>query len=66
MTVFSIIYMIRIRFLVPGELIPRYFRAGHGILVPQIEEEIAEVSKSLDRAQQYPELFFEEIEVFPA
>ena len=25
------------------------------ILVPQIEEEIAEVSESLDRVQQYPE-----------
>ena len=25
------------------------------ILVPQIEEEIAELSKSLDRVQQYPE-----------
>ena len=25
------------------------------ILVPQIEEEIAEVGKSLDRVQQYPE-----------
>ena len=27
------------------------------ILIPQIEEEIAEVSKSLGRVQQYPELF---------
>ena len=28
------------------------------ILVPQLEEEMAEVSKSLDRVQQYPEPSF--------
>ena len=35
---------------VPGNL-----KQIDDILVPQIEEEIAEVSKSIDRVQQYPE-----------
>ena len=39
------------------QYVPGNLKQINDILVPQIEEEIAEVSKSLDRAQQYPELF---------
>ena len=48
------------------QYVPGNLKQIDDILVPQVEEEIAEVCKSVDRVQQYPEPFFEEIEVFPA
>ena len=37
------------------QYVPGNLKQIDDVLVPQIEEEIAEVSKSLDRVQQYPE-----------
>ena len=37
------------------QYVPGNMKQIDDILVPQIEEEIAEVIKSLDRVQQYPE-----------
>ena len=37
------------------QYVPGNLKQIDDILVPQIEEDIAEVSKSLDRVQQYPE-----------
>ena len=37
------------------QCVPGNLKQINDILVPQIEEEIAEVSKSLDRVQQYLE-----------
>ena len=38
------------------QYVPGNLKQIDDILVPQVEEEIAEVSKSVDRVQQYPEL----------
>ena len=38
------------------QYVPGNLKQIDDILVPQIEEETADVSKSLDRVQQYPEL----------
>ena len=37
------------------QYVPGNLKQIDDILVPQIEDEIEEVSKSLDRVQQYPE-----------
>ena len=40
------------------QYVPGNLKQVDDILVPQIEEDIAEVSKSLHRVQQYPEPLF--------